>query len=400
LSAVKRVQGLLNAAVNAGHSMATERSGRRQVLLVLPDLRGGGAERVALLLASELERDCEVSFAVMRARGELLAAAQERFQVFDLGVDRIRAAIRPLSKLMTTTRPDNVLAFMWPLTCAAVLAGVASRALGGVFVSDHSVLSRQYARPMIHAALRTSMAITYRLAAGRIGVSHGVSRDMAALASMRPNRIKTIYNPVSVDRQPDQASLAAAEADWGRTGAARLLTVGSLKPVKNHSLLLKAVGRAAATNRLRVLFVGDGPERSRLEALSRELGLDEIVGFVGFQHPAAYYATADAFVLSSDFEGFGNVIVEALSFGLPVVSTDCPVGPGEILEDGRYGTLVPMGDEAALADALVDALAQRPDPAPLLARAGRFAPREAARSYMELFEGRTSMSGATRSGAE
>ena len=120
-------------------------------------------------------------------------------------------------------------------------------------------------------------------------------------------------------------------------------------------------------------------------ALAAELGIVRRVIFAGFQpDPAPFYASADLFVLSSDYEGFGNVIVEALAQGTPVVATDCPFGPAEILDNGRWGRLVPVGDEAALARAMSEALAETPDRAALRRRAADFSPEKAARRYLEL----------------
>jgi len=174
-----------------------------------------------------------------------------------------------------------------------------------------------------------------------------------------------------------------AEAAWGG-GGPRILTVGNLKPVKNHPLLLRAfaaLGRPEA----RLMLLGQGRNEAALRALADSLGIGDRVIFAGFHpDPAPFYATADLFVLSSDHEGFGNVIVEALSCGLPVVSTDCPSGPAEILENGRFGRLVPVGDAGALTAAIDLALSAPVDKAAQKVRADVFAPEIAARKYLDL----------------
>jgi glycosyltransferase involved in cell wall biosynthesis len=120
-------------------------------------------------------------------------------------------------------------------------------------------------------------------------------------------------------------------------------------------------------------------------ALIDELGLGARVILAGFfPNPAVCYETADLFVLSSEHEGFGNVLVESLSFGLPVISTDCPAGPAEILGHGRWGDLVPPGDAEALAVAMAAALARPVDREALKARAAQFTPEIAARRYLGL----------------
>src|SRR5690606_26732556 len=132
-------------------------------------------------------------------------------------------------------------------------------------------------------------------------------------------------------------------------------------------------------------ILGEGEERPRLQALVDALGLDGRLLLPGYQSdPAPWYAHADLFVLSSDHEGFGNVIVEALEQGVPVVSTDCPSGPREILEGGKYGTLVPVGDAAALASAIDDALSREHNHDALKRRAQDFSVDKAADAYLDL----------------
>ncbi|SHL76545.1 Glycosyl transferases group 1 [Paracoccus solventivorans] len=205
---------------------------------------------------------------------------------------------------------------------------------------------------------------------------------MASLSFMTPSRMTTIHNPVRVLPSPAADALDQADALWGVPPGRRILTVGNLKEVKNHPLLLRSfaqIGDAQA----RLMILGQGGNEGKLRALAEELGIIGRVIFAGFHaDPAPFYASADLFVLSSDYEGFGNVIVEALSFGLPVVSTDCPSGPAEILDGGRFGRLVPVGDAAALARAMAAALAEPADQVLLKRRAADFSPEIAARSYL------------------
>ena len=172
--------------------------------------------------------------------------------------------------------------------------------------------------------------------------------------------------------------LAAAFTDL------RIETVGTLKAVKDFPTLLRAFARLREQANARLLILGEGEGRAELESLVQSLGLSDAVelpGFVG--DPGPYYAKADLFVLSSDHEGFGNVIPEALGRGVPVVSTDCPSGPREILCDGKYGALVPVGDAEALAQAMLASLQSTHDPAALKARARDFAVDTIAGQYLD-----------------
>lgn len=355
--------------------------------MCLPDLRGGGAERVNLDLAHEFARlGHQVDFVLMRGEGELLEEAQATFRVRALGVVRIRQATWALAAYLRRCRPDALLAAMWPLTVAAAFARGLSGHRCPVVVSEHNMLSVQYRdwgrshRPM----LRLSLAIGHRLADNRVGVSRGVLEDMSRLAWMEPTTGHVIYNPVPSTRTPSAEALAEADSVWGRPRGARILSVGSFKPQKNHALLLRAFARLKWPE-ARLVLVGSGNGESALRALAGDLGLEDQVVFPGFRHdPTAFYSTADLFVLSSDYEGFGNVIVEALTCGTPVVSTDCPYGPAEILENGRWGRLVPVGDATALAAAMEAALAPEHDRTALKRRAADFASSIAAEKYLKL----------------
>lgn len=354
--------------------------------LLLPDLRGGGVERIRLVLAREFVRlGHSVEFVLMQATGEFLPEAQRAFTVVDLATPRARNVAPALARYLRQRRPDALIAAMWPLTVIAPLAARMAGFRGKVLVSEHAMLSQQYApRGGLHRlALHASTSLGYRLAAARVGVSDGTCADMAALSHMAPDRFTTIHNPVRPAVQPAPDALRAAHALWA-TDRPRILTVGNLKPVKNYPLLLRAFA-AMARPEARLMLLGQGGNEAALRALASDLGIADRVIFAGFHpDPSPFYATADLFVLSSDHEGFGNVIVEALSFGLPVVSTDCPAGPAEILEGGRFGRLVPVGDAPALARAMEDALAAPADRDALIRRASDFAPEIAARKYLDL----------------
>lgn len=361
----------------------------RSVSILLPDLRGGGAERVNLDLAREFAgAGNEVEFVLRQARGEFLEEARDAFSVVDLKAARVRNLPSVLAQYLRQRQPDVLLAAMWPLTFIAPLASRRASPKSRVLVSEHGILSAQYRDlGLAHRiALRTTTGLGYRLAHHRIGVSNGVAQDMAVLAAMSADRFETIYNPVPPRPVPSEEEIATAEVLWAVPPSKRLLTVGSMKPVKNHPLLLRALAQLDDPE-ARLMFVGDGDGRDALVSLAQELGVADQVIFAGFRpDPTPFYQTADLFVLSSNYEGFGNVIVEALACGTSVVSTDCPSGPAEILQNGRYGRLVPIGDPGAMAHAILTSLDAREEPEILRHRASDFTPQIAARKYMDLME--------------
>lgn len=353
---------------------------------LLSDLRGGGAERVMLDLARELQAAGHtVSFVLRCAEGEFLDEARSAFEVVDLGVSRVRYAYGPLRRWVLGTRPDALVASLWPNAALAVMAARGSRTR--VVAVEHSVLSRQYAGwgGVTNFKLRRSIRHLYPRAHAVVGVSAGVARDVETLGGLALGSVKVIYNPVRPTSPLPDAAVAAAALEWGAGEGPRILSVGNFKPVKNHALLLRAFARLRTDPQARLLILGEGVLRPEIEALAAALGIADRVRLPGFRaDPAPFYRAADLFVLSSDYEGFGNVIVEAMAHGLPVVSTDCPSGPSEILEGGRHGRLVPVGDAAALAAAMGAALAEPGEAQARIARAADFAPARAAAAYLEL----------------
>ena len=362
---------------------------KRNISILLPDLRGGGVERIRIVLAHEFARaGHNVEFVLMQARGELLAEAQASFSVVDLATLRARALPLALARYLRRRRPAVLLAAMWPLT---VIAPVAARLSGHhctVVLSEHNTLSMQYRDwgRLHQGMMRASMALGYRLADRRVGVSAGVVEDIARMSGLRSSAFDMVHNPVPPRSSPASAAIKAAEALWDGPPGARIVTIGSMKAQKNHPLLLRAFARLNQPN-ARLMFVGDGKGRDALLSLAHVLGIADRVILAGFHtDPTPFYLTADVFALSSDYEGFGNVIVEAMACGTPVVSTDCPSGPAEILENGRWGLLTPVGDAQALAETMNNALNTTWDAERLRKRAADFAPAVAARKYLNLFE--------------
>ena len=357
--------------------------GNSTISIVLPDLRPGGAERMHVELARFwAQQGLEVSFVVREKKGALVAALPASTSVHELHAPRARSALKPLVRYLREKNPDAVLAPMWPLTVIVPLAAQIARYKGRIVISEHAPQSLSYAsRGRLHNTLMAaSMRLMYPTAHARVAVSDGVACDMARLSALSRNRFAVIHNPAALGRVlPRKERPLSVSAHAGPF----IISVGTLKPVKRHDLLIRAFARIA--NEARLCILGEGSERARLEALISELGLDDRVLLPGYQaDPAPWYAYADLFVLSSDHEGFGNVIVEALEQGTPVVSTDCPYGPREILAHGKFGVLVPTGNVGELADAMQASLTSWHDRSALRRRAHDFSVDKAADAYLKL----------------
>ena len=361
-----------------------------KISILLPDLRGGGVERVKIVLAHEFARSGhEVEFVVMQARGELLDEARASYHVVDLATPRFRAVPLALARYLRHRRPDALLAAMWPLTG---IAGVANRLSGQktrLTASEHTDFRRTpshkgYERWLLKWFGRQ----LYAPCDAVVAVSHGVAGSLREVAGLRSERVTVIHNPVrpmaAEEMKVDDRQLLR---HWLQ-GEVRLIAVGSLKSAKGFDVLLRSLARLRACVDARLLILGEGGLRSELMELAMELGIAEHVVLPGFRaNPSVFLKHASVFVLSSHWEGFGNVIVEALTAGVPVVSTDCPSGPSEILDGGKYGRLVPPGDWRSMAAEIMSVLHDPPNSEDLKMRGAEFSPNLMAARYLDLLSG-------------
>ena len=359
-----------------------------RISILLPDLRGGGAERVNLLLAKEFVRlGHSVEFVLLKKQGVLLEQVPPSVTMVDLSAARIRNGFWPLVRYLKQRKPDVLLASMWPLTTLAVLAARVAQFRGRVIISEHSALSYSPdAKGCSGYALKASMRWLNGLADAVVGVSDGVVEDLHSLGLPLKKGIR-IYNPIEISEATSMPRSWLRQPWLQVDQKRRLLAVGSLVPAKDYPTLLRAMRRLKERETMaELLILGTGFLEDELRRQRDAMDLSEIVHFGGFvTDPAPFYRAAGMFVLSSAWEGFGNVVVEALAAGTPVVSTDCPSGPAEILEDGRFGSLVPVGDDAALADAMESSLRSEHDRDLLRHRAEDFRPERIAEQYLELF---------------
>jgi glycosyltransferase involved in cell wall biosynthesis len=373
-------------------------------------LAGGGLEKTMLALATGLaDRGHKVMLLPCRREGRLAATIPPQLEVVALeaasGLQGRLASLRAdpggwramalpfllapkppkpvpvlpaLARWLKAERPDVLIGCMPQENLVAVqarcLAGVPTR----VVLTEHNTLSEivRRARSVGHTALPPLIERQYPMADAVVAVSAGVADDLARTAGLPRAAIRVIHNPV-VPPGIDRLAAAAIDHPWLQPRQPPVvLGIGRLVEQKGFSTLLRAFARLRRERPARLVILGDAadPEatakrRGQLEALAIELGVAADFALPGYvDNPFAWAARAAVFVLSSTHEGFGNVVAEALASGCPVVSTDCPSGPSEILEGGRWGRMVPVGDDAAMAIAIAATLDHPPDRKALRAR--------------------------------
>lgn len=334
-----------------------------RILIVVSTLAHGGAERAAADVSRYLSTKHDVSILMLHDRvhyahgGDLLnlGLAYRPDAPLRSRPMRVGRKILGLRQAIAKVRPDVVLSF----TEGPNLLAVITRVLGSrvpVVLSSQIPPSRLYAGGPYASIFGPLMRSLYRRADAAIALSEGVRSDLVQSYGAPGDRVQVIPNPVDIEWARRMAEAPVSEPPFD-SGVPVILGVGRLAQQKNHALILRAFSLILDATDAHVALMGTGPLEQRLRELAEALRVAERVHFLGWQpNPFRFMRKAHALVLSSDFEGFGNVIAEALACGTPVVSTDCPWGPREILGDDRAGLLVPVGDERRLSNAMLRVL--------------------------------------------
>lgn len=359
-----------------------------KIALFLPSLRGGGAERVMVNLARGFsEKGLEVDLVLAKAEGPYLSEVPAGVRVIDLHSSRVLASLPHLVRYLRRERPQAILSAMDHANIVAIWARKLARVQSRVVVTVHNTLSRattnsdNFRGRLMPCLIR----MFYPWADAVVAVSGGVAEDLAKATGLPQEQIRVIYNPVVTPEILEKAEEPLNHTWFAPGEPPVILSAGRLTKQKDYPTLIRAFAMVRRERPARLMILGEGEERPKLEALIQELGLDEDVSLPGFvDNPYAYMARSAVFVLSSAWEGFGNVLVEAMAVGTPVVATDCPSGPAEILEGGKWGKLVPVGDIEALAEAIMATLTNRIDSTSIADRAQIFGLDNIIRDYVEM----------------
>ncbi len=350
--------------------MSHKKNETKRIALFVPTLGAGGAERVMVNLAyGFLLAGQSVDFVVVRKEGPYVYELPTGLNIVDLGVKHTSLAVIALSNYLRRVNPDIMLSAMDYANVVALLAKKISRVRTLSVISEHSTFSGTMIAP---ANFRTKlmlpmlMRLSYPYADEIVVVSSGVAKELMIYFGIPKKKITVIYNPIRFDDILKKAS-ESIDHPWYQPGQPPvILSVGRLHKAKDYPNLLQTFSLVRKKIDVRLIILGEGQERASLESLIRKLNIEQDVDMPGFKNnPYNFMALSKVFVLSSKFESFSNVLLEAIACGCHAVSTDCPHGPKEIFTTTGVGRLVPVGHPKLLAEAIIEALEngekRRPD---------------------------------------
>ncbi|MDJ0702074.1 MAG: glycosyltransferase [Leptolyngbyaceae cyanobacterium MO_188.B28] len=329
----------------------------QRISLFLSYLGGGGAERVMLNLAMGfIQHGFEVDLVLSKAWGPHLWKVPSTVRVVDLGASRPLLSLPKLTQYLKREQPLALLAAMHYANEIAVLAKRLAGVSTQILVTEHNTLSRSInqLKGLKRRLIPLGVKRLYPLADHIVTVSKGARDDLQHWINSPGATVEAIYNPVITDDLYQKAEVAV-DHPWFQAGEPPvILGVGKLERQKDFPMLIRAFAQVRSQQPCRLAILGWGPDKPELEALIADLGLAEDAALLGYvDNPYAYMARSRLFALSSAWEGLPTVLIEAMALGVPVVSTNCKSGPEEILNQGEFGNLVPVGDNNAMAESIL-----------------------------------------------
>lgn len=359
-----------------------------RIAIYLPNLKIGGAEAVSVNLANQLvQRKYDIDILLANNEVDKKWNIDSRINIYAFNSNRLLNSIIPFANYLKKSRPEYVIVAMWPLTIMALMSRFISLSRVKLIFAEHTTWSideltqSRIGRFIVYK----SMFLFYRFASKVVCVSRGSMNDLIQSTCLPAAFFKTIYNPVL----PSDSDVIPNETypKWSEGEHIKILAVGNLKPIKSYHILIQAMDILLKKIDAKLLIIGDGPLYADLSRLIEEKGIANHVILAGYISNTEYfYKKANVFVLSSSGEGLPTVLIEALYYGVKIVSTDCNYGPREILDDGTYGMLVPINSPNALCDAIIKSVNSKNSGNRLLQkRAEYFSPDNTVSFYESLF---------------
>lgn len=358
--------------------------------LLAASLEGGGAERMMVQLANALSREkvCVTLF-VVNKKGSYLKEVSNTVQIVDLQATRgVKSVIFKIRKMMKAAHAPDVLISTQPhINTIAGAAGIGLSARPLLVFREANTPAAKYSD--YGSLSRAAYRIGGKLADHYVAVSDGVKESMIRFYKLDPSAVTRIYNPL-IDKSIQEKASEPVDHHWiNEPEIPVIISMSRVVPQKDHETLIRAFSDLKKKKEARLLILGsthqDPEYTARIRRLIDALDLKDSVELAGFKsNPFNYLSRASLFVLSSRFEGLPGSLVQAMACGCPVVSTDCPSGPAEILEHGRYGELVPVGNANKLAEAMYSSLSHPIEKKLLMKRAGEFSVERSAEQYLNL----------------
>lgn len=357
-----------------------------KVALLANSMRVGGIERVALNLANGFsDVGDDVNLVLVKKKGELIDELDDHVRVVGLSSDRVLSAVVPLQRYLREEDPDVLISLGAHVNIVSIWARMATPNVNPTHVlTEHSIIKRM-PDSRKKRLMKLFARIFYPRADAIVAVSRGVQCELHEQFGY--HGVSTVIrNPIVSDKLRKQAD-EPLDHEWMHDDVPVVMGAGRLAPEKDFGTLLRAFAHVREKRDVRLVITGKGPEEPTLKHLAEDLGIRNSVLFPGFvDNVYQWMAAADVFALSSKSEGFGMVLPEAMACGTPVVSTDCPSGPAEILRDGDFGSLVPVGDDEALADALLETLDNPTSESALKSRAQEYSVEHSVNRYRNFIE--------------
>ena len=362
-----------------------------KIIVIIPTLNIGGAEKLTVNLINDwINKGHQIELLLLQKEGPLLQELNNKnLIIHNLNSKNTLFSFYPLYKFFNQNKIDIAWGNMSPLTSIIIFAWVLSGKKGKLFVTEHNPLTFQITQlsKLKEFVLRLIFSLSYRFATGITTVSKGIKNDLLQLAHINNDKIDVIYNPVAIGKNKISKLFNLEKKIWDSSYNVKLLSVGNLKVQKNHKLLINAFAKLPKNLNAQLIIIGEGPIRKELEELINNLKLSKRISLIGHQkNPYPWYHSADLFILSSNYEGFGNVLIEALECGLPIVSTNCVSGPKEILENGKYGKLVEVNNVDDLKNGIIEQINKKHDKKKLIERSQDFLISKISDEYLSFFK--------------
>lgn len=358
------------------------------IAFFLIDLGGGGAEKVMLSLAAGFaNKGRQVDLVLVKKTGEYLSLIPDNVRVIDLASPRLIGSLPLLVKYLQKNSPKFLFSALEDPNVLSIISQKLAGVPTHVIVTVHNNLSRtcRESRQLKRKFTPWFISWLFPQASGVVAVSQGVADDVAKMSGLPSEKVRVIYNPIFTPELLPKFH-ESVEHPWFKDEQLPvILGIGRLTKQKDFGTLIKAFSIVEKQYPSRLMILGQGEKLAELQSLVEDLNLVNKVDFPGFvDNPYAYLSKAKMLVMSSIFEGFGNVLVEAMMAGTPVVSTNCESGPSEILADGKYGNLAQVADPESLATAIIDTFSNHPTPEILQQRGQEFSLEAALSKYEKM----------------